>query len=165
MSALRSAIHYIKALQSLVAECDAGTLSQEIYSTSAALDTRDTRARDTKGISKQRQTRRRPIKKRPGPSSPSSSSSPSPSSSSSSSSPPSDKWTHYSPAQLRQRFCPQETGESQAGGQVAVNEISLHISLLDSVPSAASTQTPVTNTSNQQPVLYILQLEDKSVQQ
>ena len=152
MSALRSAIHYIKALQSLVAECDAGTLSQEIYSTSAALDTRDTRARDTKGISKQRQTRRRPIKKRPGPSSPSSSS------------PPSDKWTHYSPAQLRQRFCPQETGESQVGGQVAVNEISLHISLLDSVPSAASTQTPA-NTSNQQPVLYILQLEDKSVQQ
>ena len=156
MSALRSAIHYIKALQSLVAECDAGTLSQEIYSTSAALDTRDTRARDTKGISKQRQTRRRPIKKRPGPSS----SSPSSSSSSSSSSPPSDKWTHYSPAQLRQRFCPQETGESQVGGQGAVNEISLHISLLDSVPSAASTQTPVTTTSNQQPVLYILQLNN-----
>ena len=164
MSALRSAIHYIKALQSLVAECDAGTLSQEIYSTSAALDTRDTRARDTKGISKQRQTRRRPRQKRGSPSSPSSPSSSS--SSSLSSSPPSDKWTHYSPAQLRQRFCPQETGESQVGGQVAVNEISLHISLLDSVPSAASTQTPVTNTtSNQQPVLYILQLEDKSVQQ
>ena len=149
MSALRSAIHYIKALQSLVAECDAGTLSQEIYSTSAALDTRDTRARDTKGISKQRQTRRRPRQKIS-----------SSSSSSSSSSPPSDKWTHYSPAQLRQRFCPQETGESQVGGQVAVNEISLHISLLDSVPSAASTQTPVTTTSNQQPVLYILQLNN-----
>ena len=159
MSALRSAIHYIKALQSLVAECDAGTLSQEIYSTSAALDTRDTRARDTKGISKQRQTRRRPRSRKL--ISSSSSSSPL----SSSSSPPSDKWTHYSPAQLRQRFCPQETGESQVGGQVAVNEISLHISLLDSVPSAASTQTPVTTTSNQQPVLYILQLEDKSVQQ
>ena len=158
MSALRSAIHYIKALQSLVAECDAGTLSQEIYSTSAALDTRDTRARDTKGISKQRQTRRRPRQKRGSPSSPSS---PSSSSSSSSSSPPSDKWTHYSPAQLRQRFCPQETGESQVGGQVAVNEISLHISLLDSVPSAASTQQPpVTTTSNQQPVLYILQLNN-----
>ena len=154
MSALRSAIHYIKALQSLVAECDAGTLSQEIYSTSAALDTRDTRARDTKGISKQRQTRRRPRSRKLISSSPSSSSS-------SSSSPPSDKWTHYSPAQLRQRFCPQETGESQAGGQVAVNEISLHISLLDSVPSAASTQPPpVTNTSNQQPVLYILQLNN-----
>ena len=161
MSALRSAIHYIKALQSLVAECDAGTLSQEIYSTSAALDTRDTRARDTKGISKQRQTRRRPRSRKLISSSPSSPSS----SSSSSSSPPSDKWTHYSPAQLRQRFCPQETGESQVGGQGAVNEISLHISLLDSVPSAASTQPPVTNTSNQQPVLYILQLEDKSVQQ
>ena len=157
MSALRSAIHYIKALQSLVAECDAGTLSQEIYSTSAALDTRDTRARDTKGISKQRQTRRRPRQKI--------SSSSSSSSLSSSSSPTSDKWTHYSPAQLRQRFCPQETGESQVGGQVAVNEISLHISLLDSVPSAASTQTPAPTTSNQQPVLYILQLEDKSVQQ
>ena len=152
MSALRSAIHYIKALQSLVAECDAGTLSQEIYSTSAALDTRDTRARDTKGISKQRQTRRRPRQKI---------SSPSSSSPSSSSSPPSDKWTHYSPAQLRQRFCPQETGESQVGGQVAVNEISLHISLLDSVPSAATTQQPpVTTTSNQQPVLYILQLNN-----
>ena len=149
MSALRSAIHYIKALQSLVAECDAGTLSQEIYSTSAALDTRDTRARDTKGISKQRQTRRRPRQKIS-----------SSSSSTSSSSPPSDKWTHYSPAQLRQRFCPQETGESQVGGQVAVNEISLHISLLDSVPSAASTQPPVTTTSNQQPVLYILQLNN-----
>ena len=148
MSALRSAIHYIKALQSLVAECDAGTLSQEIYSTSAALDTRDTRARDTKGISKQRQTRRRPRQKI------------SSSSSSSSSSPPSDKWTHYSPAQLRQRFCPQETGESQVGGQGAVNEISLHISLLDSVPSVVSTQPPVTNTSNQQPVLYILQLNN-----
>ena len=157
MSALRSAIHYIKALQSLVAECDAGTLSQEIYSISAALDTRDTRARDTKGISKQRQTRRRPRQKI---SSSSSSSSPSSSSSSSSSSPPSDKWTHYSPAQLRQRFCPQETGESQGGGQVAVNEISLHISLLDSVPSAASTQTPAPTTSNQQPVLYILQLNN-----
>ena len=157
MSALRSAIHYIKALQSLVAECDAGTLSQEIYSTSAALDSRDTRARDSKGISKQRQTRRRPRprQQRPGPSSPSSSSS-------SSSSPPSDKWTHYSPAQLRQRFCPQEAAESQVG---AVNEISLHISLLDSVPSAASTQTPAPATSNQQPVLYILQLEDKSVPQ
>ena len=155
VSALRSAIHYIKALQSLVAECDAGTLSQEIYSTSAALDSRDTRARDIKGISKQRQTRRRPIKKR---GSPLSSSFPS----SSSSSPPSDKWTHYSPAQLRQRFCPQEAAESQVG---AVNEISLHISLLDSVPSVASTQTQAPATSNQQPVLYILQLEDKSVQQ
>ena len=156
VSALRSAIHYIKALQSLVAECDAGTLSQEIYSTSAALDSRDTRARDIKGISKQRQTRRRPRPRlqRPGPSSPSPSSS--------SSSPPSDKWTHYSPAQLRQRFCPQEPAESQVG---AVNEISLHISLLDSVPSVASTQTPAPATSNQQPVLYILQLEDKSVQQ
>ena len=157
VSALRSAIHYIKALQSLVAECDAGTLSQEIYSTSAALDSRDTRARDIKGISKQRQTRRRPIKKRGSPLSPSSSSS-----SSSSSSPPSDKWTHYSPAQLRQRFCPQEAAESQVG---AVNEISLHISLLDSVPSVASTQPPAPATSNQQPVLYILQLEDKSVPQ
>ena len=158
MSALRSAIHYIKALQSLVAECDAGTLSQEIYSTSAALDSRDTRARDIKGISKQRQTRRRPRprQQRPGPSSPSSSSS------SSSSSPPSDKWTHYSPAQLRQRFCPQEPAESQVG---AVNEISLHISLLDSVPSVASTQPPAPATSSQQPVLYILQLEDKSVPQ
>ena len=155
VSALRSAIHYIKALQSLVAECDAGTLSQEIYSTSAALDSRDTRARDSKGISKQRQTRRRPRprQQRPGPSSPSSS----PSSSSSSSSPPSDKWTHYSPAQLRQRFCPQEAAESQVG---AVNEISLHISLLDSVPSVASTQPPAPATSNQQPVLYILQLNN-----
>ena len=151
VSALRSAIHYIKALQSLVAECDAGTLSQEIYSTSAALDSRDTRARDSKGISKQRQTRRRPIKKRGSPLSPSSSSS------SSSSSPPSDKWTHYSPAQLRQRFCPQEPAESQVG---AVNEISLHISLLDSVPSVASTQPPAPATSNQQPVLYILQLNN-----
>ena len=151
VSALRSAIHYIKALQSLVAECDAGTLSQEIYSTSAALDSRDTRARDIKGISKQRQTRRRPRPRlqRPGPSSPSSSSS--------SSSPPSDKWTHYSPAQLRQRFCPQEAAESQVG---AVNEISLHISLLDSVPSAASTQPPAPATSSQQPVLYILQLNN-----
>ena len=155
MSALRSAIHYIKALQSLVAECDAGTLSQEIYSTSAALDSRDTRAgaRQPGQGAKQRQTRRRPIKKRGSPLSPSSSSS---------SSPPSDKWTHYSPAQLRQRFCPQEPAESQVG---AVNEISLHISLLDSVPSAASTQTPAPATSSQQPVLYILQLEDKSVPQ
>ena len=152
VSALRSAIHYIKALQSLVAECDAGTLSQEIYSTSAALDSRDTRAgaRQPGQGAKQRQTRRRPRPRlqRPGPSSPSSSSS---------SSPPSDKWTHYSPAQLRQRFCPQEPAESQVG---AVNEISLHISLLDSVPSAASTQPPAPATSNQQPVLYILQLNN-----
>ena len=38
MSALRSAISYIKSLQSLVADCDAGKLGDEVYTDSRRLD-------------------------------------------------------------------------------------------------------------------------------
>ena len=38
MSALRSAILYIRGLQALVADCDAGRLGDSVYRTSLALD-------------------------------------------------------------------------------------------------------------------------------
>merc|ERR1719445_746138 len=39
VSALRSAIHYIKSLQDLLADCDSGNLEEEVYRTSLAMDT------------------------------------------------------------------------------------------------------------------------------
>ena len=38
VSALRTAISYIKSLQTLVADCDAGRLGEQVYSESRALD-------------------------------------------------------------------------------------------------------------------------------
>ena len=122
VSALRSAIAYIKSLQSLVADCDAGRLGEEVYSDSRRLD-RVTRV--TKGAKKG--------------------------------------------ATRRQRG----RGRQKQGGKVtpvpSVNEISLHISLLD--PSVTGVTGPVTGGTGevtgpqhtlQQPsqVLYILQLNE-----
>merc|ERR1711953_177956 len=39
VSALRPAIHYIKSLQDLLADCDSGNLEEEVYRTSLAMDT------------------------------------------------------------------------------------------------------------------------------
>ena len=136
VSALRSAILYIRGLQALVADCDAGRLEDSVYRTSRALDTSQSgqqeAARQQSAGRKQQQGRKRGERKRAerkkqarlrG---------------------SEGKWTNYSQTFLKQRFSP------GAGAGVAalpsppltppgpaptsprdVNEISLHISLLD----------------------------------
>lgn len=120
VSALRSAITYIKSLQSLVADCDAGRLGEEVYSDSRRLDKVSNVTKETKkGAS--RRTRGR--------------------------------------------------GRQNQGGKVtpepSVNEISLHISLLDhSVTGVTGPLTAPPQTVHQpSQVLYILQLDDKNFQQ
>merc|ERR1712029_1237121 len=113
VSALRSAIQYIKSLQSLVADCDAGTLDQDIYQTSAALDTAAAAAANNKSDTNTRSKK---------------------------ASSSSDRWTNYSQNYLKQKFTPSDSRSSSGAGQGPepgsprdVNEISLHISLLDNV--------------------------------
>ena len=127
VSALRSAISYIKSLQSLVADCDAGKLGEEVYTDSRRLDsvtmcTGESEVRSEKrGVTKKvkvTRQRQRPV----------------------------------------QRARVNRNTEASGGGP-GVNEISLHISLLD--PSTAP--APVT-VAPQTQVLYILQLDDKNVQ-
>ena len=128
VSALRSAISYIKSLQSLVADCDAGKLGEEVYTDSRRLDSvtmctgesEPVRAQ-ARGVTKKvkvTRQRQRPV----------------------------------------QRARVNRNTEASGGGP-GVNEISLHISLLD--PSTAP--APVT-VAPQTQVLYILQLDDKNVQ-
>ena len=120
VSALRSAITYIKSLQSLVADCDAGRLGEEVYSDSRRLDRVSSVTKEAKkGAS--RRTRERGRQKQVG------------------------KVTSEPP----------------------VNEISLHISLLDhSVTGALTDPVPSLPHQAHQPtqVLYILQLERDSNQ-
>ena len=127
VSALRSAISYIKSLQSLVADCDAGKLGEEVYTDSRRLDS----VTMCSGESEVRAQVRGVTKKRPA---------------------------------SRQRQRPVQRARvnrntEASGGGPGVNEISLHISLLD--PSTAP--APVT-VAPQTQVLYILQLDDKNVQ-
>ena len=126
VSALRSAISYIKSLQSLVADCDAGKLGDEVYTDSRRLDSvtslGETEVRGQgRGVTKKRpasRQRQRPV----------------------------------------QRARVNRNTQASAGG-AGVNEISLHISLLDPSTSPA----PVT-VAPQTQVLYILQLDDKNIQ-
>ena len=152
VSALRSAIHYIKCLQSLVADCDAGNLDQEIYTTSAALDTAATNANKSKSDSKNTKTNKKSNNKKKL------------STNKRVSTQPSDKWTNYSQTFLKQRFSsesstssgdqnsPSSTASSQPQSPRDVNEISLHISLLDNV----NTQ----QLQNNGQVFYILHLDN-----
>ena len=123
VSALRSAISYIKSLQSLVADCDAGKLGEEVYTDSRRLDS----VTMCTGESEVRSQVRGVTKKRPA---------------------------------SRQRQRPVQRARvnrntEASGGGPGVNEISLHISLLD--PSTAP--APVT-VAPQTQVLYILQLDE-----
>ena len=164
VSALRSAIQYIKSLQSLVADCDAGTLDQDIYQTSAALDTAaraannksDNNNRNDKSNKKKNSKRKSSANNR-----------------SRKSSSSSDKWTNYSQNYLKQKFTSSSSdsvsvpgssglaagggGEHIPGSPRDVNEISLHISLLDNVSNMQHGNTPHT--------FYILQLDNKGFQQ
>ena len=122
VSALRSAISYIKSLQSLVADCDAGKLGDEVYTDSRRLD-----SVTSLGETEVRGQGRGVTKKRPA---------------------------------SRQRQRPVQRARvnrntQASGGGAGVNEISLHISLLD--PSTAP--APVT-VAPQTQVLYILQLDE-----
>ena len=122
VSALRSAISYIKSLQSLVADCDAGKLGEEVYTDSRRLDSVTSLGESevrgqTRGVTKKRpasRQRQRPV----------------------------------------QRARVNRNTEASGGGP-GVNEISLHISLLDPSTSPA----PVT-VAPQTQVLYILQLDE-----
>ena len=99
VSALRSAISYIKSLQSLVADCDAGKLGQEVYTDSRRLDS----VTMCTGESEVRGEKRGVTKKRPA-------------------------------SRQRQRPVQRARVNTEAsGGGPGVNEISLHISLLDEI--------------------------------
>ena len=148
---MRSAIHYIKSLQSLVADCDAGNLDQEIYTTSAALDT--AAATKHKSDNKNNKSNKKTSNKKKS------------SNNKKMSSASSDKWTNYSQTFLKQRFSSDSSSSSSSSSSDIssvtssppardVNEISLHISLLDNI----NTQ----QLSNTGQVFYILQLDDKT---
>merc|ERR1712029_197979 len=149
VSALRSAIQYIKSLQSLVADCDAGTLDQDIYQTSAALDTAAAAAANNKSDTNSKSKMNKSNSKRkPG------------ASRSRKASSSSDRWTNYSQNYLKQKFSPSDSGVSGGPGPASprdVNEISLHISLLDNVNNMQQSNSPQT--------FYILQLDNKEFQQ
>ena len=157
VSALRSAIHYIKCLQSLVADCDAGNLDQDIYKTSAALDTAAAKNKvksDKKN--NQKTSKKVTLKKK----------------SCAKKTAGKDKWTNYSQTFLKKKFSSNPTSPTHQqqqspptvpsspsslppvspGSPRDVNEVSLHISLLDSVNYQ----------QQQQPgqVLYIFQVDN-----
>ena len=157
MSALRSAIQYIKSLQDLLADCDSGNLEEEVYRTSLAMDSAAAAAACAKSnrsdkVKTKRQTKKKKSVKRLTPSN--------------------DRWTNYSQRFLKQKFqtdnskhC-QETMDTPATPSSSsstspsssprdVNEISLHISLLDS----GNIQQNVDNGQ----LLYILQVDDKNL--
>ena len=143
VSALRSAISYIKNLQSLVADCDAGKLGEEVYTDSRRLDSVTSRDRGEAEVRGQGRGRRAQVTKRPA------------------------SRQRQRPAQARQRTRHTEI----SGGGGGVNEISLHISLLE--PSPASVPPAPSTVSGHQPpapaqghtqVLYILHLDDKNIQ-
>ena len=128
VSALRSAISYIKSLQSLVADCDAGKLGQEVYTDSRRLDSVTMCTGESEPVRAQARGVTKKVKV------------------------------------TRQRQRPVQRARvnrnTEASGRgPGVNEISLHISLLD--PSTAP--APVT-VAPQTQILYILQLDDKNIQ-
>ena len=149
MSALRSAIQYIKSLQSLVADCDAGTLDQDVYQTSAAMDTAARAAaaaanNKSDNSNKSNKNNKKNSKRKSGANARSRKSSSS-----------SDRWTNYSQNYLKQKFSPSDSGVSAGPGPSSprdVNEISLHISLLDNVNNMQQSNSPQT--------FYILQLDN-----
>ena len=163
MSALRSAIHYIKSLQDLLADCDSGNLEEEVYRTSLAMDTAAAAAavsaakshnKSDKVKTKRQTKKKKPVKRL---------------------SPSKDRWTNYSQRFLKQKFeagtnkncqtnieapsTPSSSSSSSSSSSPAssprdVNEISLHISLLDS----GNVQQNVDNGQ----LLYIFQVDDKN---
>ena len=160
VSALRSAINYIKSLQDLLADCDAGNLEEEVYRTSLAMDSAAAAAVAAKSVNKsdkvktKRQTKKKkPVKRL---------------------SPSKDRWTNYSQRFLKQKFeagtnkncqtnieapsTPSSSSSSSSSSPASsprdVNEISLHISLLDS----GNVQQNVDNGQ----LLYIFQVDDKN---
>ena len=136
VSALRSAISYIKSLQSLVADCDAGKLGEEVYTDSRRLDSVTREAQGETETRTQGRGRRGTRGAKKGPVS--------------------------SQRQQRRPGKPRQTQGARGGG---VNEISLHISLLD--PSTGPAPPPLAVAPQHQApaqVLYILQLDDKNIQ-
>ena len=157
VSALRSAINYIKSLQDLLADCDAGNLEEEVYRTSLAMDSAAAAAVAAKSVNKsdkvktKRQTKKKkPVKRL---------------------SPSKDRWTNYSQRFLKQKFeagsnkhcqanieapstpsSSSSSSSSPASSPRDVNEISLHISLLDS----GNVQQNVDNGQ----LLYIFQVDN-----
>ena len=154
MSALRSAINYIKSLQDLLADCDAGNLEEEVYRTSLAMDSAAAAAVAAKSVNKSDKVKtKRPAKKKKAVKRLSASN---------------ERWTNYSQRFLKQKFETENTKLSQDNLQAPstpssspsasprdVNEISLHISLLDS----GNLQQNVDNGQ----LLYIFQVDDKNI--
>jgi len=157
VSALRSAIHYIKSLQDLLADCDSGNLEEEVYRTSLAMDTAAAAAAVTAAKSHNKsdkvKTKRPASKKKKSVKRLSASN---------------ERWTNYSQRFLKQKFetdntklcqdnlqAPSTPSSSPSASPRDVNEISLHISLLDS----GNIQQNVDNGQ----LLYIFQVEDKNI--
>merc|ERR1712061_659793 len=91
VSALRSAIHYIKSLQDLLADCDSGNLEEEVYRTSLAMDTAAAAAASaakSQNKSNKVKTKRPPRKKK----------------SVKRLSASNERWTNYSQRFLKQKF-------------------------------------------------------------
>merc|ERR1712038_691795 len=154
VSALRSAIHYIKSLQDLLADCDSGNLEEEVYRTSLAMDTAAAAAAVTAAKSHNKsdkvKTKRPPSKKK----------------TVKRLSASNERWTNYSQRFLKQKFqtdnnklgqdslqtSPSTPSSSPSSSPRDVNEISLHISLLDS----GNIQQNVDNGQ----LLYIFQVDN-----
>ena len=156
VTALRSAIHYIKSLQDLLADCDSGNLEEEVYRTSLAMDTAAAAAAVSAAKSHNKSDKvktKRPAKKKKAVKRLSASN---------------ERWTNYSQRFLKQKFetentklgqdnlqTPSTPSSSPSASPRDVNEISLHISLLDS----GNLQQNVDNGQ----LLYIFQVEDKNI--
>merc|ERR1711997_130726 len=156
VSALRSAIHYIKSLQDLLADCDSGNLEEEVYRTSLAMDTAAAAAAVTAAKSHNKSDKvktKRPARKKKTVKRLSASN---------------ERWTNYSQRFLKQKFetdntklgqdnlqAPSTPSSSPSSSPRDVNEISLHISLLDS----GNVQPNVDNGQ----LLYIFQVDDKNI--
>jgi len=163
VSALRSAIHYIKSLQDLLADCDAGNLEEEVYRTSLAMDSAAAVSAKSNNKSDKVKTKKQTKKKK----------------SVKRLSPSNERWTNYSQRFLKQKFetgsnklcqdtiqtpstpSPSSTSSSSSSTSSTpspsssprdVNEISLHISLLDS----GNIQQNVDNGQ----LLYIFQVDN-----
>merc|ERR1712045_864539 len=149
-----SAIHYIKSLQDLLADCDAGNLEEEVYRTSLAMDSAAAVSAKSNNKSDKVKTKRPPRKKK----------------SVKRLSASNERWTNYSQRFLKQKFqadndntqlcqenlqTPSIPSSSPSSSPRDVNEISLHISLLDS----GNLQQNVDNGQ----LLYIFQVDDKNI--
>merc|ERR1712024_246691 len=92
VTALRSAIHCIKSLQDLLADCDSGNLEEEVYRTSLAMDTAAAAAAVTAAKSHNKSDKvktKRPVKKKKNVKRLSTSN---------------ERWTNYSKRFLKQKF-------------------------------------------------------------